>query len=114
MVGRYDVTGGPPESRGWRFNNRWTGEPYGRTVHYYLSNGMKAVEEEYENGVGVKWTRWNEDGSVDAQSRFHQSSPVTGRPAYELKRSPPWWWNVTGQTEPTAPWWDHEKNRAKE
>ncbi len=23
----------------------------------------------------------------------------------EEKRSPPWWWNVTDQTEPTAPWW---------
>ncbi len=23
-------------------------------------------------------------------------------------RSPPWWWGVTDQTEPTAPWWDEK------
>ena len=32
-----------------------------------------------------------------------QSQPV------ETKDAPPWWWGVTDQTEPTAPWWEEEK-----
>ena len=85
---------------------------HGITLAHYLDTGFKSVESEWKDGITFSSTSWNLDGTVHEQLR---ENSLPGRRVPLLgKSSPPWWWNVTDQTEPTAPWWDHEKNRAKD
>ena len=93
--------------RGWMTVKRWTHPQvvHGIAVAYWISNGLKSFECEIEQGIPIRTTCWRLDGSVQTQAR-HQPG--------ENKDSPPWWWPVEDQTKPMAPWWDHEKNRAKE
>ena len=49
-------------------------------------------------------TEWHPDGSVRHQRRlFFDESGETVRE--QARESPPWWWGVTDQTEPTMPEW---------
>ncbi len=66
-------------------------------VFYYVDSGFKAEEGE-EAGMYSKKTVWNFDGTVRDQIR------PDGHP----RSDPPWWWGVTDQTEPTAPWWNEK------
>ena len=47
-------------------------------------------------GCIMRRTWWRFDGTVEAQEFWGQSP--------ESKAAPPWYWGVTDQTEPTAPW----------
>ena len=96
--------------RGWETVKRGS-QPYlrhGPCILYYVENGFKAEESFYENNTLVRSTIWNIDGLVVAQTKGQQPlfPPWEG---HWPKRSPPWWWNVTDQTEPTAPWWNKEE-----
>ena len=93
---------------------RWT-QPqvvYGIAVAYWKSNGFKAFEWEIKERIPIRGTTWGLDGSVKTQTR--QVDDEGNFLPTEDKYFPPWWWGVQDQTKPTAPWWDHEKNRAKE
>ncbi len=83
---------------GWATVKRWTDPPvqHGNLVCYIGENGFKAKEEEYKDGDATKGTEWNFDGTVSRQIRS---------PWGRGRTSPPWWWGVKDQTEPTAPWW---------
>ena len=78
--------------------NRWTGAPHGDLVAHYVENGFRAREEQFANGTPVRRTYWKFDGRVLSQKSYTDTGFVE-------KTSPPWWWDVTDQTEPTAPWW---------
>ena len=67
----------------------------------------------FENGIILRETRWTLDGTVQAQARDLYGYVSVLRDG-AIKTNPPWWWDAQDQTKPTAPWWDHEKNRAKE
>ena len=92
--------------RGWAAVKRWSDRPFrfGLFVGYYVENGLIAVRgEQYEDITGrirpARGTAWNFDGTVEVQwMRDDAGNQVE-------KESPPWWWDVTDQAEPTAPWW---------
>ena len=97
--------------RGWATARRWVRphperflgtlpELYGKSVFYFTENGFKAFEE-YSGREEVRTTYWNFNGKVHEQSRFALDE-------VETRKSPPWLWGVTDQTEPTAPWWGKE------
>ena len=92
--------------RGWFTAKRWTQPPlaHGRAKVWHVSTGFKAIEYELENGAIMWATLWDQDGSVVLQ-KSHDLGTIV---------SPPWLWNVTDQTKPTAPFWDHEKNAPKD
>ena len=88
-----------PRSRG----RTWIGRDRG----YWVGNGFKAYEEvRNPDNPDESWTtQWEYDGTVKAQHRilYHKDSVVPLDS--EHKYSPPWWWGVHDQTEPSAPWW---------
>ena len=73
-------------------------------VFWYIESGYRATEVEYRDGTPLRYTTWGLDGSVEFQSALD----------IELRNNPPWLWGVTDQTEPTSPWWDHEKNAPRD
>ncbi len=95
----------PPPTRGWKTVKRWTDHPiwYGKMVLYYVETGMKSAEGEIYAGPSSHATLWNLDGTIQQQRR------VDPNRYWEVKDAPPWWWPVTDQTEPTAPWWSEKK-----
>ena len=112
---------GNHEVRGWMTAKRWTRELtlHGYFVSFYVENGMKACEGEIYGITRlalVTATWWRIDGRVHSQRRDHDNfygEEIPAQPGSE-NWTDSWWWNVTAQTRPTAPWWDHEKNREKE
>ncbi len=70
----------------------------GSVVQYYLENGFKAAEEQYENWKCVRTTKWWFDGSVMAQWDYEKKKGA------RKKTDPTWWWDVQDQTESSAPW----------
>ena len=91
------------EVRGMRAASRWDAKGPGRVVSYYTENGFKAFEGEWRRGKAfLTLTMWNFDGTVRLQQRDPDEAPRFA------KQSPPWWWGVTDQTNPTAPWWKEE------
>ncbi len=101
------VTGGHAY-RGWKSVRRWGPENlHGTSILFYEKNGYKAVEGVWRNGTAIKSTSWNPDGTVSNQHRYNwQNRP--GQKWDAIKTSPPWWWPVSPQTHPTAPWWKEE------
>ncbi len=87
-------------SRGEMIHNRWTHYVYGKFVSYYVKTGFVSMMDDRRGGQ-ICLTQYNVDGAVVYQSH------ATKRDGTDLvsKRSPPWWWGVKDQTEPTAPWW---------
>ena len=89
---------------------RWVRES-GREVAYYVGNGFKA-RERLVVGAEQRTTKWNYDGKVREQSvwigdDFGEQSVWIDLPGGWMgKHSPPWWWGVEDQIEPTAPWWE--------
>ena len=80
---------------------------------WYVENGYKAGEFLKVDGI-LRITDWHIDGTVAGQILEVGDDRAVDSIKGGSKTEPPWWWGVTDQTEPTAPWWDHEKNRAKE
>ena len=87
-------------TRGYITYNRWASpidnpQPTEETF-YFVRNGFKQMERFTfpRTYAPNRMTRWRLDGTVEHQ--------ILGG---EVKGSPPWWWGVTDQTEPTAPWW---------
>ncbi len=72
-------------------------------VDFYVENGFKAREIENKDGEPYQGTAWHLDGAV-AEQFWDSDSDGTLSNSGEHKASPPWWWNVKDQTEPTAPW----------
>ncbi len=72
---------------------------------FYCETGFKAFEQLYEAGRIARTTVWNRNGTVKRQTevKFDGQIPSVGH-----RGSPPWWWGVTDQTEPTAPWWNEK------
>ena len=68
---------------------------HGESVVWYVENGMKAWEVFHEHDRIVFSTNWDFHGRVTLQI-LHGT----------FRRTPPWLWGVTDQTEPTAPWWE--------
>ncbi len=99
----------PDVGRGWVRVKRWADPPvaHGTATWYFLSTGYKGQEYSIENGVIVGETTWKSDGSVLSQHRVRDEHGNLVDPYGEKaeRRSPPWWWGVTDQTEPSAPWW---------
>ena len=86
--------------------------PDGSLVHYYEQTGFRSSTEEWSNGVQIGVTAFAENGTIKHQIIYGRND--LGETTETRKYYAPWFWNVTNQTKPTAPWWDHEKNRAKE
>ena len=87
---------------------RWTDPPerHGRTLTHYVDNGFLSVDSLWKDGILVSSTSWLFDGTVKEQMR--ENSLPNRRVPLEGRGKPPWWWSVTDQTEPTAPWWGKE------
>ena len=97
--------------RGWMKVRRWSDPPvsHGRAIAYWISTGFKAHECEVRDGVLLRATTWTPDGAVQTQIRQIDDEGHFLPADAELDRdSPPWWWGVTDETEPTAPWWGKE------
>ncbi len=91
-------SGHPLKGWGW-FTKK--GAPRSTEVMYFVENGYVYRLSHRRDSVG-RTTTWNFDGTVQYQSR----SSADGT---EQNRSPPWWWGVEDQTEPTAPWWNEKQ-----
>ncbi len=79
---------------------RWSDQPMEvpfTIVSYYVETGLKHSEH---TRPSERQTVWNFDGTVYAQSRPTKNGTET-----EQRYSPPWWDDVTDQTDPSAPWW---------
>ena len=79
--------------------NRWTGRHSDGGVAWFRSTGFRAYEIG-EEGV----TRWNPDGTLYVQQKL--GDPVKllrTRDPFTIR--PPWWWDMTDQTAPSAPAW---------
>ncbi len=82
---------------------RWDRDrKHGRTIAWYVKTGWKAHESEHREGTS-RQTYWNFNGTVNRQLNSAKMRLVI------YKRSPPWLWDVTDQSEPTAPWWKEKK-----
>ena len=98
------------EMRGWETVPRWEFLGTHRSAElWFAETGFKASKGEWETAdrlAGFRITVWNPDGSVKMQ--------LKGLPRRDKKASPPWWWGVTDQTEPSIPAWmkDDEKWQA--
>lgn len=95
-----------PTVRGWKTVKRWgsrAGVKHGTETLWWQDTGLLHSKTIYDDGTLLGRTFWNRDGTVRVQVRAYDRAP---RP----KTSPPWWWNVTDQTEPTAPWWTGKKD----
>ena len=88
--------------RGWVHVKRWTDQPvaHGPRVLYWERTGFKFLEMECIDGEVARSTCWSSTGTVLAQRHYLDKSGTMTR-----RDGPPWWWGVTDQTEPTAPWW---------
>ncbi len=99
--------------RGWMTVRRWGRDgsssamptPYGNAVGYYTESGFKAVEWHHTKNES-RGTYWNPEGIIFRQRREGEES--------QMRLAPPWSWDMTNQTEPTAPWWEKEKAKRME
>ena len=69
-------------------------ENHGWSREYYVDSGLLASERYWEYAELLWGTEWRPDGTVSFQWRKTKD---------ETKYSPPWWWGVTVQTEPSIP-----------
>ncbi len=109
--------------------NRWTGDPYGKYVSYYVNTGFICWMQ-YRRDGQIRMTYYNKvDGTVMLQVHAtigaewvnsvgetleprhpwlwgirDQSEPTGWWISRDSNTSPPWWWGVKDQTKPTAPW----------
>ena len=66
---------------------------------YFAETGFNHYEK-IDIGWGEwRFTEWNFDGTVRCQFYQYEGGH------WNERVHPPWWWNATDQTEPTAPWW---------
>ena len=91
---------------GFKSINRWTKTEHGRLVFFDLESGRQVQEQVWSKGSCIRITKWSPRGTLYMQSRTRNEFGET-IPA-ETTTSPPWWWGVENQTEPTAPWWGKE------
>ena len=92
--------------RGWKCVKRWQVPQvvHGPGVGYWVRTGFKRMKFECRDGTIVRMTYWKKDGIVDAQ----YEAGVNGSGNFGSNLTPPWWWGVEDQTEPSAPWWGKE------
>ena len=82
-------------------------DKHGAAISYYADSGFKQMEVQHRNGWMVTETVWHPDGKVSSQTRREiRNMKVLSE---DKKTSPPWWWPVDDQTEPTAPWWNEQQ-----
>ncbi len=100
---------------GWLNVNRRSGDPHG-LLYYYAETGMKYVEAAIKNDITWRATIWDINGKVVSQRFIHPrnidldpSSLKFVMSEIKTKTSPPWWFCVTDQTEPSAPWWNEKQ-----
>ena len=86
------------EERGWFI---YPSTSFLRTLDVYWdrSTGFKIHEVRRSRAGIVHLTLWRSDGRVQSQALRH------ARGAWAKRYSPPWWWGVTDQTEPSIPEW---------
>ncbi len=89
-------------TRGYADVNRWGRESRLEETSWYVENGRKAFEQEWSDGEVLRRTDWDIEGKAFQQYRLFDDS---GNEAYQFRHSPPWWWGVTDQTEPSIPEW---------
>ncbi len=100
----YEVNEMTYRIRGWTIANRWTGLMR-ESVDYYVETGFIATVREWV-GSGIRVTYYTPEGVVSGQEIYDAQSLRDRRLA--ATPSPPWWWGVKDQTEPTAPWWNEK------
>lgn len=83
--------------------HRWRRIAHGWQRGWFEHNGFLAYETEWRNGRPIRGTEWRRDGSIR-----EQWDDVDRGGRAMSKRTPPWWWGVTEQSQPTAPWWGKE------
>ena len=90
--------------RGWKSVRRFSESPvsHGRSVTHYLENGFLAWEQIWDDGVLMRHTEWQFDGTL-----HYQSGRESGVQPFAITENhgPVWWWGLTHQSVPTAPWW---------
>ena len=77
---------------------------HGRYITWYVETGFKCKEAQLRSGAGsaIKCTAWDPTGKVISQRKLDPEQGMIDND------SPPWWWGVSDQTSPTAPWFDGE------
>ena len=90
--------------RGWGMIKRSDSESYGWSVMWYVESGYRAIIVFYVDGVPDRGVTWDVEGKVTEQV----TTPEEGSGVWAANESAPWWWGVTDQTKPTAPWWGKE------
>ena len=123
--GQFGSGDGHP-SRGWVMVIRGRKRSQYQCFAYFVENGFKSLET--KPGNLLIETHWKFDGTISYQQRIvdkpldqlpppvlrnhrGQAAQAAGRTTLkmiEIKNSPPWWWPVDDQTEPTAPWWNEK------
>ena len=101
----------PPATRGWTRVRRWDNHPTMEAL-WYVETGYESANLAFDRNGYVQMTQFAPDGNVLRQMWQYGSGGT-----YRLKWtrfSPPWFWSVTDQTEPTIPAWmkDHAKWQA--
>ena len=102
------------EARGWRIESRFSGDLLAG-AYWYPATGYKAHEYNFPKGH-TRSIVWGPSGSVELQLRSPSRIPDRYRYLHapetlilggvvKWKFSPPWWWGVTDQTEPSIPEW---------
>ncbi len=102
MLKQVERESGDEDARTYETVSRWTGRPPKDAeliTSYYVRSGFRKMVMQHTLGEDyVRHTQWNADGTVMSQSRLVGHATVI-----EEIRTPPWWWDVSDQTEPTAP-----------
>ena len=87
--------------RGWARYDRWgdyKDQRHGITRMWHPSTGYLGSEVVFEDGAPLTGTVWRTDGTIEMQYWDAKGKD-------NEKRSGPWWWDVTDQTEPSIPEW---------
>ena len=105
-AGEYEYSRDGHLIRGQSVNMRFGDRRLLRCDEWYVENGFRRAEGWRSTGkypgAPERQTQWDFDGRVVYQSRVDADGSNARR------ESSPWWWGVTDQTEPTAPWWGKE------
>lgn len=64
-----------------------------KTALFHVSTGFQCMQSSTVDGE-TRQTRWDSRGRVQEQWRS----------GLRFRNQPPWWWGVTDQGAPTAPW----------
>lgn len=93
------VNGVPSQVRWYTWRARWRGNIV-QHGYYYCRSGFVCSENTVVGGER-RLTLYLPDGRVHKQRSYKR---IGNSSQEEFRTEPPWWWGVTDQSHPTAPW----------